>query len=74
MRIADRLVLDRAQAEPLVGVVGRLLEPPIVEDEHLGLGVFEKKLAVVGAFEAAGEMSACGLAIEPGAIEERRGV
>ena len=74
MRIADRFALHGAQAEPLGGIVGRLLEPPIVEDEHLGLGVFEIKLAVIGAFEAAGQMSTCGLAIEPGAIEKRRGV
>ena len=74
MRIAHRLVLDGAQAEALVGVVGRLLEPAVVEDEHLGLGVFEVELAVIGAFEAAGKMSARGLAVEAGAIEERRGV
>ena len=73
MRIADRLVLDGAQAEALVGVVGRLLEPAVVEDQHLGLGVFEIKLAVVGAFEAAGEMAARVLAVEAGAVEERRG-
>ena len=61
MRIAHRLVLDGPEAEPLVGVVGRLLEPPIVEDQHLGLGVFEIELAVIGAFEAAGQVSARGL-------------
>lgn len=73
MRITHRLVLDGPEAEPLVGVVGRLLEPPIVEDEHLGLGIFEIELAIIGAFEAAGQVSARCLAIEAGAIEERRG-
>ena len=53
MRIADRLVLDGAQPETLRGVVGRLLEPAVVERQHLGLAVFEKQFAVIGAVEAA---------------------
>ena len=53
MRIADRLVLDRAQAEALRGVVGRLLQPAIVEHQHFGLAVFEEQFAVVGALERA---------------------
>ena len=73
MGIADRLVLDRAQPETLLGVVGRLLEPAVVEHQHLGLGVFEKQLAVVGAFEAAGEVAAGVLAVEAGAVEQRHG-
>ena len=55
MRIADRLVLDGAQAEPLRGVVGRLFQPAVVEHQHLGLAVFEEQLAVVGAFKARGK-------------------
>ena len=73
MRIADRLVLDRAQAKTLCGVVGRLLEPAVVEEEHLGLLVFEKQFAVVGAFEPAREMAAGGGAVEAGAVEEGGG-
>ena len=73
MRIADRLVLDGAQPETLVGVVGRLLEPAVVEHQHLGLGVFEIKLAVVGAFEAADEVAAHVVAVEAGAVDERFG-
>ena len=73
MGIADRLVLDRAQPEALLGVVGRLLEPPVVEQQHLGLGVFEVQLAVVGAFEAADELSAGVVAVEAGAVEKRHG-
>jgi len=42
MRIADRLVLDRAQAEPLRRIVRRLLEPAVVEGERLGLLVFQE--------------------------------
>jgi hypothetical protein len=73
MRIAHRLVLDGPEAEPLVGVVGRLLEPPIVEDEHLGLGIFEIKLTIVRALQTAGELSARGLTVEAGAIEKGSG-
>jgi hypothetical protein len=58
----------------LVGIVGRLLEPPIVEDEHLGLGIFEIEFAVIGAFKAAGQVSTRCLAIEADTIEERRGL
>src|SRR6266702_1145974 len=70
MGIADRLVLDRAQPETLRGVVGRLLQAPVVEEEHLGLAVFEKQLAVVRAFEAVGEVAAGIVAVETGALEE----
>ena len=69
--VADRLVLDGAQAEALAGVVGRLLEPPVVEHQHLGLAIFEEQLAVVGAFEAAGEVAAGVVAVEAGAVEQR---
>ena len=55
MGIADRFVLDRAQAKTLRGVVGRLLEPAVVEHQGFGLAIFEKKLAIVGAVEAAGD-------------------
>ena len=73
MRIADRLVLDRAQPEALGGVVGRLLQAAVVEHQHLGLAVFEEQFAVVGAFEAVGEVAAGGVAVEAGAVEEGGG-
>ena len=73
MGVADRLVLDGAQPEALGGVVGRLLQPAVVEHQHLGLAVFEEQFAVVGAFEAAREVPARVLAVEPGAVEERHG-
>ncbi len=57
MRIADRLALHGAQAEPLRGVVGRLLQAAVVERQRLGLAVFEEQLAVVGAFQAALEQA-----------------
>src|SRR5262245_18480053 len=73
MGVADRLVLDRAQPEALVGVVGRLLEPSVVEHQHLGLGVFEVELAFVSALEAAYEMSARIVPVEAGTVEKRQG-
>ena len=73
MGVADRFVLDRAQPEALVGIVGRLLEPSVVEQQHLGLGVFEVKLAVVGAFEAADEVPARIVPVETGTVEKRHG-
>ena len=57
MRIADRLAFHGAQAEPLRGVVGRLLQAAVVERQRLGLAVFEEQLAVVGAFQAALEQA-----------------
>src|SRR5262249_32584788 len=73
MRIADRIGLHRAQPESLGGVIGRLLHAAIVENQRLGLAIFEEKLAVVGAFEAAGEVAAEPGAVEAGAVDERGG-
>jgi hypothetical protein len=73
MGVAHGLVLDGAQPEALVGVVCCLLEPPIVENEHLGLGVFEIKLTVVRALQTAGELSARAVVVEAGAIEKGGG-
>src|SRR6202000_3253184 len=55
MRIADRVVLDGAQPEPLRSVVGGLLQPPVVEYQDLRLAVLEVELAVIRALEAAGD-------------------
>src|SRR5262249_44006702 len=71
MGIADRLVLDGAQPESLVGIVGRLLEPPVVEHQHFGLGIFEIKLAIVGTLEPTAKVSADPLRVEAGALEKR---
>ena len=58
--------------KPCDGVVGRLLEPAIVEHQHLGLAVFEEQFAVVGAVEAVREVAVGdGVAIEPGAVDQR---
>jgi len=70
MRVADRLALHGAQAEALRGVVGRLLQAPVVEHQRLGLAVFEEQFAVVGAFEAARQKFRDAAAIEFGAVEE----
>ena len=37
--------------------------------QHLGLAVLQEKLAVVGAFEAAGEVPAGFVAVQSGAVE-----
>ncbi len=71
--VADRFVLDRAQPETLGGVIGRLLETSVVERHHLGLAIFEEQFAVVGAFEATGEVAAGGVTVEAGAVEQRKG-
>ena len=61
MREACRLACHRAQPEPLVGVeVGRL-QPPVIKDERLALGVFEEQFAVVGAGDRIGNDPADGL-------------
>ena len=70
MRIADRVVLDRAQPKPLRGVVGGLLQPPIVEHQRLGLAVFQEQLAVVRPLQPARHLMADGIAVEIGAVEQ----
>ena len=70
MRVADRIVLDRAQAKPLAGVVGRLLQPAIVKAERFGLAIFQKQLAVVGPLEPPRDLASDGIAVEIGAVEE----
>ena len=64
MRIADRLALYGAQPETLRGVVGRLFQAAVVEDQRLGLAVLQKQLAIVGAFEAALEQFGDAFTIE----------
>src|SRR3981081_75130 len=70
MRIADRVVLDRAQAKPLRGVIGRLLQPAIVEHQPFGLAIFQKQLAIVGALKPPRDLAADGIAVEIGAVDE----
>ena len=55
MSVAHRVVLHGAQAEALRGVVGRLLQPAVIEQQHFRLAVFEEQFPVVRAFEAAVE-------------------
>mgnify|MGYP003373915735 CR=1 FL=1 len=43
------LAADRAQAEALGGVVARVPEPPVVEDEGFRAPPFEEQLAIVAA-------------------------
>jgi hypothetical protein len=71
MRVADRVVLHRAQAKALRGVIGGLLQPPIVEHQRLGLGIFQEQLAVIGALEPAGDLVAYRIAVKIGAVEQR---
>jgi len=62
-----------AQPEAVRGVIGGLLEPPVVERHHLGLAIFEEKLTVIGALQAVREMAAGAVAVETGAVEKRDG-
>ena len=70
MRIADRVVLHRAQAKTLRGVIGRLLQPPIVEHQRFGLAIFQEQFAIVGARKPPRDLAADGIAVEIGAIEQ----
>ena len=70
MRVTDRLAFHGAQAEALRGVVGRLLQPAVVEHQRLGLPVFEEQLAVIGAFKPAAEQFCHASAIELCAVEQ----
>ena len=70
MRIADRVVLDGAQPKALRGVVGRLLEPAIVEHQRFGLAVFQEQFAVVGALKPARHFMAHLVTVEIGAVEQ----
>ena len=74
MGIADRLVLDRAQPKTLRRVVSRLFQPAVVERQNFGLAIFEIKLAVVGAIEAAGDDFSQTRPVEAGAIDEGGGL
>ena len=70
MRIADRVVLHRAQTEPLRSVIGRLLQPAIVEYQGFGLAILQEQLAVVGALEPARHFAADEIAVEVGAVNQ----
>ncbi len=71
MRVTDCIVLDGAQAKTLRGVVGRLLQPPIVEHQRFGLAVLQEQLAVVGTGKPACDLVANLVAVEIGAVEQR---
>ena len=47
--------------------------PPVVENQCLGLAVFEEEFAVVRSLKAAGQKTGHARAVEPGAIEEGGG-
>ncbi len=73
MRIADRFVLDRAQPKTLRRIVGGLFQPAIVEHQRFGLPVFEKQLAVIGAFKPARNDFGETRPVEAGAVDKRNG-
>ena len=73
VRVADRLVLDRPQAEPLCGIISGLLETAVVEDQELGLSIFEEKLPVIGTFKSTSEQLSNARPVEAGTINQRRG-
>src|SRR6185295_6852114 len=70
MRIADRIVLDRAQAKPLAGVVGGLLQPAIVKPQRFGLAILQKQLAIVGPGQPPCDLAPDSIAVEIGAVEK----
>ena len=71
MGIADRLILDGAEPETLRGVVGRLLQAAIVEQQRLGLAVLQKQFAIVGPFKAALDQAGHFAAVESAAVDQR---
>ncbi len=71
MRIADRIILHRAQTKALRGVVGRLLQPPIVEAQGFGLAIFQKQLTIVGSLKPSRDFASDSIAVEIGAVEKR---
>jgi hypothetical protein len=70
MRIADCVVLHGAQAKPLAGVVGRLLQPAVVEAKRFGLAIFQKQLAIVGPRKPPRDLASDGIAVEIGAVDQ----
>ncbi len=73
MGVADRVVLDGAQSKALRGVVGRLLQPAVVEHQRFGLAVFQKQFAIIGAGQASRHFVADVIAVEIGAVEQGGG-
>jgi hypothetical protein len=71
MRIAHRLALYRSQSKTLCGVKGRLFQPAVIEHQHLGLLIFEKHLAIVGAVQRAIQMPADLRGIDARAVDKR---
>ena len=70
MGIADRVVLYSAQAKALAGVIGRLLQPAVVEHQCFGLGIFQEQFAVVGAGKSSRDLATDGVTVKIGAIEQ----
>src|SRR5262249_19768673 len=62
-----------AQAKTLAGIVGRLLQPAVVEHQCFGLAVFQEQFAVVGAGEPAPDLVPDGVAVEIGSVEQGGG-
>ena len=69
MRVADRVILDRAQAKSLRRVIGCLFQPAIVEHQRFALAVFQEQLAIVGAQKPSRDLMAHGIAVEVGAVQ-----
>ena len=66
MRVAGGLAAHGAQAEALGGVVGRVAQPAVVEDQRLRPPPLEEELAVVGAVGGAAQHLQRGLGVERG--------
>ncbi len=70
MGVADRFILDGAEPEALRGVVGRLLQAAVVEQQRLGLAVLQKQFAIVGPFKAAPDQAGHLAAVEAAAVDQ----
>jgi len=70
MSVADRFVFHGAQPEALRGIVGRLLEPAVIEHQSFRLAIFEEQLAVIGTVEAARDNLGKARPVEPSTIDK----
>src|SRR6185295_1831323 len=61
------------QAEALGGVIGRRLQPPVVEQERFALGALDEQLPVVGAAQRIGQDFLGAGGIDSGGVEDRGG-
>ena len=67
MRIARGFPGHTAQAEALTRIKACGLQPPVIESQRFGLGVFEKQLAIIGARQRVRHDPGQPVGVQPGA-------